>query len=163
MSDIRIENAREADVPLILSFIKELAEYERLSDQVSATEEILKESLFGERPFAECLIAYRDDMPAGFAVFFHNFSTFRGRPGIYLEDLYVHPQMRGQGVGRALLRRLARLAKERRCERVEWAVLDWNEPSIRFYESLGAKPMDDWIVFRLTAEPLDRLAAEDGS
>lgn len=159
---LRIEKAHEIDVPLILSFIKELAEYERLPHEVVATEELLRQSLFGERSYAECLIAYQDHTPAGFALFFHNFSTFRGRPGLYLEDLYVRPQMRGMGIGRALFLRLAKLARERRCGRMEWAVLDWNEPAIRFYKSLGAIPMDEWTVFRLTTEALNQLA-EDNS
>ena len=160
--NLRIEKAGEGDVPLILSFIKELAEYERMSDDVVATEELLRASLFGERAMAEVVIAYRDERAVGFALFFHNFSTFLGRPGIYLEDLYVQPQARGKGVGRSLLAHLARLAKERGCGRLEWAVLDWNEPAIRFYQSLGARPMDEWTVFRLTGEALDRLAGEDG-
>jgi GNAT superfamily N-acetyltransferase len=160
---IRLEEAAETDVPLILSFIKELAEYERLAHAVVATEEMIRESLFGERPYAECLIAYYGDAPVGFALFFHNFSTFRGAPGLYLEDLYVRPEMRGKGVGRALLRRLAQIAVERRCGRMEWAVLDWNQPAIKFYQSLGAVPLDDWIIYRLTGEALERLATEDNA
>jgi GNAT superfamily N-acetyltransferase len=156
--NLRIEKAGERDVPLILSFIKELAEYERLSHEVVATEELLRASLFGERPVAEVLIAYQDGAAVGFALFFHNFSTFMGLPGIYLEDLYVQPHARGKGIGRALLVRLARLAKERGCGRLEWAVLDWNEPAIRFYRNLGAVPMHEWTVFRATDESLDRLA-----
>ncbi len=135
-----------------------MAEYERLSHEVVATEEVLRESLFGERRVAEALLGYVGGEPAAFALFFHNFSTFLGRPGLYLEDLYVRPEHRGAGVGKALLRRLARLAKERGCGRLEWWVLDWNEPAIRFYKNLGAEPMDDWTVYRLTGEKLDELA-----
>ncbi len=158
-ANVRIEKAREDDLALILSFIKELAEYERLSHEVVATEELLRESLFGERAKAEVVIAYDDDRAVGLALFFHNFSTFLGRPGIYLEDLYVQPHARGKGIGRALLVYLARLAKERRCGRLEWAVLDWNEPAIRFYKKLGAVSMNEWTVFRATGESLDKLAA----
>jgi GNAT superfamily N-acetyltransferase len=156
--NLRIEKATERDTAVILSFIKELAEYERLSHEVVATEELLRASLFGERPVAEVLIAYSGEGAVGFALFFHNFSTFLGRPGIYLEDLYVQPHARGRGVGRALLSRLARLAMERGCGRLEWAVLDWNEPAIRFYKNLGAVPMDEWTVFRATGQALERLA-----
>lgn len=157
---MRIEEAREVDVPLILSFIKELAEYERMAHEVRATVELLRESLFGERAMAEVRIAYDDERAVGFALFFHNFSTFMGRPGIYLEDLYVQPHARGKGVGRALLADLARLAKERGCARLEWAVLDWNEPAINFYKGLGAVPMDEWTIFRVTGDSLDALAAK---
>ena len=156
--NFRIEQARDVDVALILSFIKELADYERLSHEVVATEELLREYLFGERAMAEVVIAYDNNQPVGFALFFHNFSTFLARPGIYLEDLYVQPHARGKGIGRALLVYLARLAKERHCGRLEWAVLDWNEPAIRFYQGLGAVPMNEWTVFRATGESLDRLA-----
>jgi GNAT superfamily N-acetyltransferase len=156
--NLRIERAEERDVGLILSFIKELAEYERLSHEVVATEELLRASLFGARPVAEVLIARVSDEAVGFALFFHNFSTFLGRPGIYLEDLYVQPQARGKGVGRALLSRLARVALERGCGRLEWAVLDWNEPAIKFYRNLGAVAMDEWTVFRATGQALERLA-----
>ncbi len=156
---LRIEEATEGDVPLVLRFIRELAEYERLAEHVTATEEVLREELFGERPSAEVLIARRGEEPIGFALFFHNFSTFVGRRGLYLEDLYVRPEERGRGVGRALLSRLARVAVERRCGRMEWAVLDWNEPAIGFYKNLGARPMDDWTVFRLAGDALERLAA----
>ncbi|MDP8939622.1 MAG: GNAT family N-acetyltransferase [Actinomycetota bacterium] len=152
--------ATEEDVPLLLRFIKELAEYENLSHEVSATAEVLKESLFGGRRVAEALLAYSGGEPAGFALFFHNFSTFLGRPGIYLEDLYVRPEFRGSGIGRALLARLAKLAKERGCGRLEWWVLDWNEPSIGFYKSLGAVAMDDWTVYRVAGEALERLSRE---
>jgi GNAT superfamily N-acetyltransferase len=155
-----IRAATEADVPLILRFIRELAEYERLAHEVVATEEILRETLFGARRYAEVLIAEEDGEAAGFALFFHNFSTFLGRPGIYLEDLYVRPEMRGRSTGRALLAHLAALAVERGCGRLEWWVLDWNESAIRFYRSLGAQPMDDWTVFRVAGDALHRLAAE---
>jgi GNAT superfamily N-acetyltransferase len=156
---VSVREAAGDDVPLILSFIRELAEYERLSHEVVATEESLRENLFGERRYAEVLIAEHDGAPAGFALFFHNFSTFLGRPGIYLEDLYVKPEFRGAGIGRKLLGRLARLAKERDCGRLEWWVLDWNEPSIGFYKKLGAVPMDDWTVYRVSGAALEDLAS----
>ncbi len=159
--DLRIESAVPGDVPLILSFIKELAEYERAPQDVVATEELLAESLFGERPFAECVIAYLKDEPVGFALFFHNFSTWRGRPGLYLEDLYVRPSMRGHGIGRALLLHLVCLARERQCGRMEWAVLDWNEPAIEFYKHLGATAMDEWTIFRLSSEALEKLLQQE--
>jgi GNAT superfamily N-acetyltransferase len=158
MPKLEISIATEDDVPLILSFIKELAEYENLSHEVYATEDLLREYLFGERRGAEVVIGHHGEDPAGFALFFHNFSTFLGRPGIYLEDLYVTPELRGKGVGRALLTYLAKLAKERNCGRLEWSVLDWNEPAIKLYESIGAVPMDEWTVYRLTGETLDGLA-----
>ncbi len=155
--DVEIRPATEADVPLILSFIRELAEYERLSHEVVATEEALRDSLFGERRFAEVVLGYLADDPAGFALFFHSFSTFLGKPGIYLEDLYVRPEHRGAGIGRSLLVHLASLARERGCGRLEWSVLDWNEPSIEFYKALGAVPMDEWTIFRVTGDALTRL------
>ena len=158
MARAEIRPATEDDVPIILSLIRELAEYERLSHEVVATEGLLRESLFGERRGAEVLIACCKGAPAGFALFFHSFSTFLGRPGIYLEDLYVKPEFRGRGIGRALLTRLARLAKERGCGRLEWAVLDWNEPAIKLYKSIGAVPMDEWTVYRVTGEALETLA-----
>jgi GNAT superfamily N-acetyltransferase len=158
--NLRIERARRTDVPLILSFIKELAEYERLSHEVTATEDSLAESLFGERAMAEVRIAYEDERAVGFALFFHNFSTFLGRPGIYLEDLYVQPHARGRGIGRALLSHLAGLARERGCGRLEWAVLDWNEPAVKFYKGLGAAAMDEWTIFRITGDRLDDLAGK---
>jgi GNAT superfamily N-acetyltransferase len=148
------------DVPLILTFIEELATYEKLRDEVVATEERLRLALFGTRPYAEVILAFRDEVPAGFALFFHTFSTFLGRPGLYLEDLFVRPAHRRQGLGHLLLRTLATLAVERGCGRLEWAVLDWNEPAIRFYEALGATPMDEWTVYRLTGDALERLAAD---
>ncbi len=148
------------DAPLILAFIYELAEYEKLSDAVIATEEVLRETLFGNKPGAEVLIASVDDQPAGFALFFHNFSTFLGLRGIYLEDLFVRPEFRGNGLGRILLAYLARLATERRCGRLEWSVLAWNKPAIGFYKNLGAEAMSDWTVHRLAGAALDTLAAE---
>lgn len=156
-----IRNATSTDIPLILSFIKELAEYEKLSNEVVATEEILTESLFGERSSsAEVVIGYYKNKPVAFALFFHNFSTFLGRPGLYLEDLYVNPEMRGKGIGKVLIAYLACLAKERGCGRFEWWVLDWNKSAIQFYHSIGASPMDEWTVQRVDGEALDQLAAE---
>ncbi|MEX1096627.1 MAG: GNAT family N-acetyltransferase [Planctomycetales bacterium] len=149
-----------ADVPVVLALIRELAEYERLPHEVAATEESLRETLFGARPSAEALLAEADGEVAGFAVFFHNYSTFVGRPGLYLEDLYVRPQFRRRGIGRAFFRALARLAVERGGGRLEWSVLDWNEPAIAFYRSLGATPMSDWTVQRLAGTALEALAAE---
>ena len=157
---IRIQPATEQDVPQILRFIKGLAEYEKLADHVVATEEGLRTSLFGPRPAAQVLIAYTGDTPAGFALFFHNYSTFLGQPGIYLEDLFVVPEHRGAGIGRALLAHLASLAVERGCGRLEWAVLDWNAPAIGFYRTLGATPMEEWTIFRLTGAPLAALAKD---
>ncbi len=153
-----IREAMESDVPLILQFIRDLAEYEKLAHLVVATEGTLRETLFGGTPFAEVLIAEEEGTAAGFALFFHNYSTFLAQPGIYLEDLFVKPELRGRGYGRALLTRLAQIACERNCGRVEWAVLDWNEPSIAFYKSLGARVMDEWHTFRLTGEALGKLA-----
>jgi GNAT superfamily N-acetyltransferase len=161
--DLSIRTATEGDVPLILRFIRELAEYERLAHEVVATEESVRATLFGERRYAEVLIAETESEPIGFALFFHNYSTFLARPGIYLEDLYVRPELRGRGYGKALLSRLAAIAKERNCGRVEWAVLNWNEPAIRFYRSLGAIPMDHWTVYRVTGEALDSLARNEES
>jgi GNAT superfamily N-acetyltransferase len=159
MSDpITIRPASRDDVALVLEFIRELARYERLEHEVSASEAQLREALFGERRYAEVIFACSDGEPVGFALFFHNFSTFKGRPGIYLEDLFVRPEARGRGIGRRLLAHLARTAVERHCARLEWAVLDWNEPSIGFYRSLGAAPMDEWTIFRLTGESLALLA-----
>ena len=158
---LALRPATVADVALVLAFIRDLAEYERLAHEVVATEPLLRETLFGERPGAEVVIAELDGGPVGFALFFHNFSTFLGRPGLYLEDLFVRPAARGHGVGRALLARLAAIAVARGCGRFEWAVLDWNEPAIGFYRRLGAVPLDDWTVQRVTGEALHRLAAED--
>jgi GNAT superfamily N-acetyltransferase len=158
--DLTLRSGTEHDVPLILTLIRALAEYEKLADAVVATEDDLRRTLFGERRYAEVILAeVAGGDAAGFALFFHNYSTFLGRPGIYLEDLYVKPEYRGRGYGKALLARLAAVAVERKCGRVEWAVLDWNEPSIRFYESLGARMLTEWKTFRLIGEPLERLAA----
>ena len=160
MTDFQIAPARPEDIPLIVWFIRQLAEYERLSDEAVMTEELLRESLFGKRPVAEVVLGYHQDKPAGFAVFFHNFSTFLGKPGLYLEDLFVIPEMRGKGFGRAMLVYLANLARERNCGRFEWSVLDWNESAIGFYKKLGAVPMSEWTVFRVTGAALERLADE---
>ena len=157
-ADIRIVPGVERDTPVILSLINELAEYERLGHEVEATQEDIRDSLFGDWPGAEVVLAYVGGDLAGFALFFHNYSTFLGRRGLYLEDLFVRPAYRSRGVGRRLLAHLARLAVERRCGRMEWWVLDWNESAIRFYQSIGAAPMDDWTVFRLTGDALARLA-----
>lgn len=157
-SSLTIRAATVTDVPLILSFIKQLAEYERLQDAVKATEPMLRDTLFGARPAAEVLIAEDRGEPVGFALFFENYSTFLAQRGIYLEDLFVIPSARGRGVGRLLLQRLAHLCVERQCGRLEWAVLDWNAPAIGFYRRMGAVSMDDWTVFRLTGTALDRLA-----
>ncbi len=157
--EVTLRFATEGDVPLILRFIRELAEYERLAHACIATEELVRETLFGAKRYAEVIIAEHEGEPAGFALFFHNYSTFLARPGIYLEDLYVRPELRGYGIGKALLARLASIASERGCGRVEWAVLNWNEPAIQFYRSLGALPQDQWTVYRVTGEALDRLAS----
>jgi len=154
--EFRIEAATERDLPLILKLVKDLAEYEKLAHAVIATEEILRESLFRKR-VAEVLIGYAGDEPAGFAVFFQTFSTFLGVPGMYLEDIFVEPRWRRRGLGRQLLVRLAKIASERGYGRVEWSVLDWNELAIGFYKALGARPMDEWTVFRLTGESLRKL------
>lgn len=156
--DIRIVPAREGDVPMVYSLIQRLAEYERLSHELEATEDGIREAMFGEWPIIEVLLAYVGNEVAGYALFFHTFSTFVGRRGLYLEDLFVLPDHRGRGIGKRLLAHLAKLAIERRCRRMEWAVLDWNESAIRFYKSLGAVPMDDWTTYRLTGDALGRLA-----
>ena len=158
---LRIEKATVQDVPLILRFIRELAEYEKLLHGVSTNEEQLRETLFGPNPSAEVLLVYDDVEPVGFAVYFFSYSTFMGRPKLYLEDLFVRPEARGNGFGRRLLGYLARVAVERGCGRMEWAVLDWNEPAIGFYKQLGAEAMDDWTVFSLSGEKLEALAQED--
>ena len=150
-------------MPVIVSLIRELAEYERAPHEAIATEEGLREVLFGEAPAAQVLIAEEYDRAVGFAVYFFSFSTWLGRPGLYLEDLFVRPALRGQGSGRALLQRLAQIAHERGCGRMEWAVLDWNEPAIGFYRRLGAKPMDEWTVFRLEQDGIARLSAESST
>ncbi len=153
-----LRKAQAADVPLILRFIEGLAEFERLSDECVATEDALRKTLFGDRPSAEVLLAYYESIPVGFALFFHTYSTFLAKPGIYLEDLFVVPDWRGRGFGRAMLTYLAGVAVERGCGRLEWSVLDWNEDAIRFYRRLGAAPLDEWTTFRLTGEPLAELA-----
>jgi len=157
---LQIRPGELEDVPLIAELIRDIARYEKLEHEVVMTEEKLTDGLFGERRYAETLIAENDGEPMGFALFFHSFSTFLAQPGIYLEDLYVVPDQRGKGVGRALLERLAQLAVDRGCGRLEWAVLDWNKDAIGFYERLGAKPNSDWTVYRLTGEPLRALAGE---
>jgi GNAT superfamily N-acetyltransferase len=158
MSHLHIRSAQPDDVGLIFGFIRELAEYEKLSDQVVVDPAQLSEHLFGTRPFAEVLIGEVDGAAAGFALFFHNYSTFLGRPGIYLEDLYVRASARGTGLGTALLGKLASLTIERGCARLEWSVLDWNEPAINFYKRLGAQPLDDWTQCRLTGPALHELS-----
>jgi GNAT superfamily N-acetyltransferase len=158
--DFVIRPATIADVPIILDLIRELATYERAPNEVVATEEQLANVLFGPRPAAEVVLAFEGKIPVGFALFFHNFSTWLGRPGLYLEDLFVRPGVRGRGYGRSLLVHLANIAHDRGCGRMEWAVLDWNEPAIEFYRKLGAKPLDDWTVFRLTREGIAKLAGK---
>jgi GNAT superfamily N-acetyltransferase len=153
-----IRAATVTDVPIILQLIRDLATYERAPNEVTATEDQLVDVLFGEKPTAEVVLAFENKTPVGFAVFFHNFSTWLGRPGIYLEDLFVKPEVRGKGYGRALLVYLAKIARDRGCGRMEWAVLDWNEPAIEFYLKLGAKPMEEWTVFRLTSDGIAKLA-----
>ena len=157
----RIREGTEADLAVIEELIRALADYERLADEVAMDTDTLRRGLFGPRPYAEVLIADEDGEAAGFALFFHNFSTFLGRPGIYLEDLFVRPEHRGKGYGRLLLARLAEIAVERDCGRLEWAVLDWNEPAIGFYRKLGARPNDEWTVYRLTGDALTDLAGSD--
>ncbi|MBL8114219.1 MAG: GNAT family N-acetyltransferase [Acidobacteria bacterium] len=159
---LTIRSATPADVPLVVSLIEDLAEYEKLRNECVATEEALHEHLFGERRFAEVLVAEWNGGPAGFALFFHNYSTFLTKPGIYLEDLYVRPELRANGIGKALLTRLAALAVERGCGRLEWSVLKWNAPAIGFYERLGAVPLSEWQVYRLTGEALAALGARSG-
>jgi GNAT superfamily N-acetyltransferase len=158
MTNMRLAMAREDDVGLVFSFIRKLAEFEKLAHVVTATEEGLREALFGARPVAEVVLAYEEEEPAGFALFFPNFSTFRGRAGLYLEDLFVEPEHRGKGIGKALLVHLAKLAVERGYGRVQWVVLDWNTPAIEFYRKLGAEGMDEWKVMLVTGEALERLA-----
>ena len=156
----RLRSATSDDVPVIAALIRGLARFEKLEQEVVMTEELLAAGLFGDRPYAEVVLAEDDGRPVGFALFFHNFSTFLGRPGIYLEDLFVLPEHRGQGIGRMLLAHLARLAVERGCGRLEWAVLDWNRDAIKFYERLGAQPNSDWTVYRLAGEALTGLARQ---
>jgi GNAT superfamily N-acetyltransferase len=155
-----IRPATPADLPLIAQLIRDLAEYEKLAHEVRFDEATLATHLFGPRPMAEVVIGETNGAPQGFALFFHNFSTFEGRPGIYLEDLYVRPAARGSGLGKALLLHLAHLAEQRGCARLEWSVLDWNAPSIGFYQSLGARPMDDWTIMRVDGATLAQLAAD---
>lgn len=159
--NLEIIKAEKKDAATILYFIKQLAEYEKLAHEVEATVEQLEKTLFGENPKAECVIGYYENKPVGFALFFHNYSTFLAKPGIYLEDLFVLPEMRGKGFGKKLLQYLAKLAVERNCGRLEWWVLDWNTPAIEFYKSLGSVPMDDWTVFRVTGDSLKTLADEN--
>lgn len=158
---LRIVQASEPDVPLILQFIRDLAEYEKLADQVEATEERVRENLFGASPRAFCVLAYHDTRPVAFALCYFTYSTFAGLPGLYLEDLFVKPDVRGQGVGRELLRHLAKLALQEGCYRIEWAVLHWNKSAIGFYERLGAIPMEEWAVYRLSETALSLLAGEN--
>ncbi len=155
---IKIRIAEIEDAKLILDFIKQLAEYEKLLDEVTANEELIIKYFFNNSKIVECLIAEYNDIPVGFAVFFHNFSTFKGKPGLYLEDLFVNPNMRGKGIGKALLIELAKIAKERDCARFEWSVLDWNQSAIDFYRSLGAVPMSDWTIFRMDETGIEQLA-----
>lgn len=157
MAEIRIVPATERDVPLILELIKGLAEYERLSHVVEADEERLRRTLFGDRPAAEVLMAFVGDECAGFALFFTNYSTFLGKPGLYLEDVFVKPHLRRKGIGLALLKKLAAIARERKYGRMEWSVLDWNEPAVNFYTKLGAVPLEEWTMFRLTGDALAKF------
>jgi len=159
--DFKIRSARVTDVPIILQLIRDLASYERAPNDVTANEEQLVDVLFGKKPAAEVLLAFENETPIGFAVFFHNFSTWLGRPGLYLEDLFVKPEKRGKGYGHALLVDLAKIARDRGCGRMEWAVLNWNDPAIQFYRKLGAKPMEEWTVFRLTRDGIVELAKSE--
>ncbi len=162
-NNFKIRESTIDDVPIILQLIRDLAEYERAPKAVVATKEGLREVLFGKRPSAEVVLAFENEQPVGFAVFFHNFSTWLGRPGLYLEDLFVRPEARGKGYGRALLVHLAKIAAERGCGRMEWAVLDWNEPAIKFYRALGAAPNAEWTIFRLTRDKIEKLANSDSA
>ncbi len=162
-NELVIRKAEENDIPLILTFIKELAEYEKLAHAVTITEENIKTALFSKQKTAEALLVFYHHKPAGFALFFHNFSTFVGKPGLYLEDLYIKPHLRGKGIGRELFNHLVKLAVERNCGRFEWSVLDWNLPAINFYKKLGAAAMDEWTVFRLDEEALNRLVQQEES
>lgn len=161
MTQFRIRSATEEDVPLILTFIRDLARYEKLEHEVVATAETLRATLFGQPRFAEVLFGEEDGQAVAFALFFHNYSTFVGRPGLYLEDVFVRPEFRGRGYGKAMLARLASIAVERNCGRFEWAVLDWNTPAIAFYKSLGARAVDEWTIFRMTGAALRKLAAQN--
>ena len=157
--NLRIRSADINDTPIILKLIKDLSIYEKLSRQFNNNEELVKKYLFGEQKFAEVLIAEFDDHPVGFALFFHNYCTFVGKPGIYLEDLFVQPKMRGKGIGKKLFLEIVKIAKDRNCGRVEWSVLNWNKSAIDFYKSMQAIPMDEWTVYRLTADKIDELAS----
>jgi GNAT superfamily N-acetyltransferase len=161
-ANLTIREATADDVPLVLEFVKALAEYEKLSDRVTATETTLRESLFGPRPGAEVSLAFSGEIPAGFAVYCHNFSTFLGVKGLWLEDIFVKPEFRGRGYGRALLLHVGRLAHQRGCGRLEWAVLNWNRPAWDFYQALGATPLEDWTIFRVTGNALERLVTLPG-
>jgi GNAT superfamily N-acetyltransferase len=160
IASLQIEPAVPADIPDIVGLIRELAEFERLIDQFIATADRMHESLFGAKRYAEVLMARLDGKAVGFALFFHNFSTFRAQPGIYLEDLYVRPAFRGEGIGEALLKRIAKLAVERGCGRFEWSVLDWNQRAVDFYKALGAEPLNEWTMFRVSGDNLNRLAQD---
>lgn len=157
-NDFVIQKANKEDVPLILSFIRELAEYEQLLHEVVATEQILLESLFGDNPRAEVLIGFSNGLPSSFVLYFYNYSTFLGRPGVYIEDLYVRPEFRGLGIGKKLLAYLAKICIDNNCPRLQWWVLDWNEDAIGFYKRIGAKPMDEWTVYRVSGQELNQLA-----
>ncbi len=161
MEQFFIKSAVKEDAPVILDFIKALAEYEKLSDEVVATKEAIEKTLFDDNPKAECIIGYENDKPVAFALFFHNYSTFLGKYGIYLEDLFVIPEKRGKGYGKRMLKKLAEISVDRNCGRLEWSVLDWNKPAIEFYKALGAKPMDEWTTFRLTGNSLNKLAEKE--
>lgn len=160
MERLIIKKAEKKDVGTILNFIKALADYEKLSDEVVATEDSLRKTLFSEKSNAYALLGYYNEKPVCFSIYFYNYSTFKGKPGLYLEDVFVLPEMRGKGFGKQILKELAKIAKENNCGRFEWAVLNWNEPAINFYKKLGAKPMDDWTVFRLDEEGIKKLADE---
>lgn len=161
-SDYKLKSAAVEDIPLILQFIRELAEFEKLSHQVSATEEDLKNTLFGKTKYAEVVIGYYKGEPVSFALFFYNYSTFLGKPGLYLEDLYVKPSARGRGLGKILISYLARLAKEKSCGRFEWWCLNWNRKALNFYKSIGAEQMDEWTVLRVTGDKLKKLSEQFG-
>ncbi len=157
IKNLKIEQATKNDISLILQFIKELAIYEKLLDKVTANEKILKKTLFGKNKFAEVILAYLNEIPVGFSIYFYNFSSFVGKPGIYIEDIYVKPEFRGKGIGKAIFKYFGELVKEKDCGRIEWSVLNWNKPSIDFYLKLGAIPMDEWTVFRLTGDKINQL------
>jgi GNAT superfamily N-acetyltransferase len=157
VSSVTIRSANKSDVPVILNLIRALAEYEKLADEVVATEEGLAYTLFGSRPYAEVLLAEENGEAAGFCLFFYNYSTFLGKPGLYIEDIFVRPEYRGKGIGKALFKKVAAIAQEKNCGRIEWWVLDWNEPTIQFYKNMGAKPMDEWTVYRLTEDQFANL------